>query len=108
MPDFNTTHANLNEGFVVAIAIEAKQGEGDAIAEILEGLVAPTMAEEGVKIFIPYRSPSNPLSFFIYELYVDETGWDAHNNSVHFLSAAQELLPRCEKRERIPFIPYVK
>lgn len=108
MPDFDTTHANLNEGFIVAIAIEAKQGEGDAVAEILEGLIAPTMAEEGVKIFIPYRSPGNPLSFFIYELYVDESGWDAHNNSKHFLATVEDLVPLCAKRERIPFIPYVK
>lgn len=75
MLDFKSTPANLNEGFVVAIAIEAKQGEGDVIAEILEGLIAPTMAEEGVKFFIPYRSPHNPLSFFIYELYDDEASW---------------------------------
>ena len=108
MPDFNTTHANLNKGFVVAIAIEAKEGEGDAIAKILEDLVAPTMAEKGVKFFIPYRSLNNPLSFFIYELYADEPAWVAHNNSVHFLSAVQELVPRCAKRERIPYIPYIK
>jgi quinol monooxygenase YgiN len=65
------------------------------------------MAEEGVKFFMPYRSPTNPLSFFVYELYVNEDGWDAHNNSEHFLSAVKELLPRVTKRERIPFVPYV-
>lgn len=99
--------ANLNQGFVVAISIEAKDGEADAVAEILQQLVVPTMAEEGVKFFMPYRSPTNPLSFFIYELYVDEAGWDAHNESEHFLSAIKELLPRVAKRERVPFVPYV-
>jgi len=99
--------ANLNDGFIVAISIEAKDGEQDAVADILERLVAPTMAEEGMKFFMPYRSPTNPLSFFVYELYVNEDGWDAHNNSEHFLSAVKELLPRVTKRERIPFVPYV-
>lgn len=99
--------ANLNDGFVVAISIEAKDGEADAVAGILERLVAPTMAEAGVKFFMPSRSPTNPLSFFIYELYVDEAGWDSHNESEHFQSAVKELLPRVAKRERVPFVPYV-
>ncbi len=47
--------ANLNDGFVVSINIVAKEGEADAVAEILERLIAPTMAEEGVKFFMPYR-----------------------------------------------------
>ena len=102
-----STAANLNDGFVVAINIEAKDGKADVVADILERLIARTMAEEGVKFFMPYRSPTNPLSFFIYELYVNEAGWDAHNNSEHFLSTVEELLPRVKGRERIPFVPFV-
>jgi quinol monooxygenase YgiN len=69
------TPADLNDGFVVAIMIEAKPGEADAVAEIGQKLIAPTLAEPGVKLFIPYRSPINPALFFIYELYVDEAAW---------------------------------
>jgi quinol monooxygenase YgiN len=99
--------ANLNDGFVVAINIVAKKGEADAVADILERLIAPTMAEEGVKFFMPYRSPTDPNAFFVYELYRDEAGWDAHNDSDHFQSAVEELLPKVEVRERVPFVPYV-
>ena len=99
--------ANLNDGFVVAINIVANDGEADAVAEILERLIAPTMAEEGVKFFMPYRSPTNPNAFFVYELYVNAAGWDAHNASAHFQSAVKELIPKVAVRERIPFIPYV-
>jgi quinol monooxygenase YgiN len=53
------TH-DLNEGFVVAITIEAKPGEADRVAAILKELVPPTTAEPGVKQFLPYRSPTNP------------------------------------------------
>jgi quinol monooxygenase YgiN len=99
--------SDLNVGFVVAINIVAKEGEGDAVADILQSLVAPTMAETGVKFFIPYRSPSNPLAFFVYELYVNEAAWDAHNNSAHFLSVVDELVQRVAFRERVPFVPFI-
>lgn len=102
----NPTAKNLNEGFAVAINIVAKEGKGDAVAEILQGLIEPTMAEEGVKFFVPYRSPTDPLSFFIYELYVDEAGWEAHNNAPHFLSVVDELVSLAEHRQRIPFVPF--
>lgn len=98
--------AELNEGFVVAITIEAKEGQADAVAAILGELVAPTLAEPGVKLFIPYRSPTNPLQFFIFELYVTEDGWRAHQETEHFKAAIGELVPRAARRERIPFVPY--
>lgn len=98
--------ANLNTGFAVAIEIVAKEGKGEALAKILQGLIAPTMAEEGVKFFIPYRSPTDPLSFFIYELYVDEAGWEAHNKAPHFLSIVDELVSLAAHRQRIPFVPF--
>ncbi|MDX1402061.1 MAG: putative quinol monooxygenase [Kiloniellales bacterium] len=100
--------ANLNDGFAVAINIVAKEGKGDAVADLLTGLIAPTMAEKGVKFFVPYRSPSEPLSFFIYELYVDEAGWEAHNNSPHFLKVADELVSLAAHRQRVPFVPLAK
>lgn len=98
--------ANLNEGFAVAINITAKEGKGDALAKILQGLIAPTMAEEGVKFFMPYRSPTDPLSFFIYELYEDEVGWAAHNAAPHFLDVVDDLVALAAHRERIPFVPF--
>jgi quinol monooxygenase YgiN len=98
--------ADLNEGFVVAVTIEAGEGEADAVAALIAGLVAPTLAEPGVKLFIPYRSPTNPHLFFIFELYVNEDGWRAHQETAHFKAAIAELLPRAARRERIPFVPY--
>jgi len=103
----NPVAANLNDGFVVAINIVAKEGEADAVADILQDLIAPTMAEEGVKFFMPYRSPTDTNAFFVYELYVDAAGWDAHNASEHFQKAVKELVPKVTFRERVPFVPYV-
>jgi quinol monooxygenase YgiN len=78
----------------------------NAVAALIAGLVAPTLAEPGVKLFIPYRSPTNPQLFFIYELYVDEDGWRAHQETGHFIAAIADLVPRTVRRERIPFVPY--
>jgi (4S)-4-hydroxy-5-phosphonooxypentane-2,3-dione isomerase len=99
--------AALNDGFVVAIMLEAKQGEADALAEILRVMTAPTMAEPGVKLFLPYRSPTNSSLFFIFELYVNEAGWAAHEATDHFKAAIKGLLPRVTRRERVPFIPFL-
>ena len=101
------TPQQLNSGFVVAITIEARDGEAQAVAAILEGLVEPTMAEPGVKLFLPYRSPTNAGLFFIFELYKDEAAWGAHQATDHFKTAVADLLPRVTKRERVPFVPYV-
>lgn len=100
------TPEELNDGFVVAIDIAAKDGEAEAVAGILEGLVAPTMAEPGVKLFLPYRSPGDPARFFVFELYRNEDAWGAHQETAHFKAAVERLLPRVSKRERVPFVPY--
>jgi quinol monooxygenase YgiN len=99
--------AAQNEGFVVAIMLEAKEGEADALAGILRDLTAPTMAEPKVKLFLPYRSPTNTALFFVFELYVDESGWAAHEATDHFKAAVKELLPRVARRERVPFFPFL-
>ena len=99
--------AELNEGFVVAIMLEAKDGEAEALAGILRDMTPPTMAEPGVKLFLPYRSPHYRSLFFVFELYVDEAAWGAHEQTDHFKAAVKELLPRVTRRERVPFIPFL-
>ena len=98
--------SELNQGFVVAIQLEANVGEEDRLAKSLERLIEPTMSEPGVKLFLPYRSPTDPKTFFVYELYVDESGWTAHQQTSHFKAFVDEMLPRLARRERIPFVPF--
>jgi quinol monooxygenase YgiN len=86
---------------------EAKEGEADALAEILRDMTPPTMAEPKVKLFLPYRSPTNPALFFVFELYVDESGWAAHEATDHFKAAVKALITRVTRRERVPFIPFL-
>jgi quinol monooxygenase YgiN len=99
--------AALNEGFVVAIMLEANDGDIDKVLEIQRWLAPLSMAEPGVKLFLPYQSPTNPALFFIFELYVDEAGWAAHQETEHFKKAIPQLLPLLKRRERIPFVPFL-
>jgi len=106
MPEQTFAPADLNQGFVVAIYLEAKPGEEVRLAASLQALIRPTMAEPGVKLFLPYRSPTDPKAFFVYELYKDESGWAAHQQTPHFKVFVDEMLPRLTRRERIPFVPF--
>lgn len=99
--------ATFNEGFVVAILLEANDGDVDKVVDIQRWLTPPSMAEPGVKLFLPYQSPTNPALFFVFELYVDEAGWAAHQETEHFKKAIPELLPLLKRRERLPFVPFL-
>ena len=81
---------SLNDGFVVAIMLEAREGQADAVAEILRVMTPPTMVEPGVKLFLSYRSPTNPLLFFVFEIYVSEAAWGAHEATDHFKTAVAQ------------------
>lgn len=100
------THAELNTGFVVAIEIVAKAGEENSVADALEALIKPTMEEPGVRLFLPYRSPTDAASFFIFELYENEAGWAEHQKTAHFKAFVENTVPRIVKRERVPYVPY--
>jgi quinol monooxygenase YgiN len=101
------TRTALNEGFVVVIMLEANDADIDAVVDIQRWLTPLSMAEPGVKLFLPYRSPTNPALFFVFELYVDEAGWKAHQETEHFKTAIPQLLPLLKRRERIPFVPFL-
>jgi quinol monooxygenase YgiN len=97
--------AAMNDGFVVAITLEANEADIDKVVEIQRWLTPLSQAEPGVKLFLPYQSPDNRALFFVFELYVDEAGWKAHQETDHFKKAIPELLPLLRRRERIPFVP---
>lgn len=101
------SYTELNQGFVVAIELDAKPGEEAAVAAGLQAMVAPTMAEPGVKLFLPYRAPTDPKAFFIFEPYENEADWAAHQETPHFKTFVDEILPRLARRERVPFVPFL-
>jgi quinol monooxygenase YgiN len=93
-----------NTGLAVSAAWEARDGEDDAVADVLAQLGARARTEPGVKLFLVHRNLANPRQFLFYELFEDEAAFDAHQQTEHFRSLVLEQgLPRLVKRERVRY-----
>jgi len=87
--------------YVVAAKWTANPGEEDRIARICEELTEPSRAEPGNLYYQAQRSIENPRLFYLYEQYVDETGYEAHQATEHFTRLVKgEAIPNLESRER--------
>jgi len=91
--------------YVVAATYRAKEGEEERIREILELMAAPSRAEPACRFYQAHRSPEDPRTFFLYEQYDDEAGYQAHMASEHFERHIKgEAIPRLESRQRAFYI----
>jgi quinol monooxygenase YgiN len=111
MEDTMTTlakhHAPTQGSFALSVTWEAKPGEGDAVAEILHQMAEAVRSEPGTLLFWPHRSKDNDHVFLLYELYVDEAAFTAHQQTPHFKSLiVGQALAKLARRERVPFVPF--
>ena len=107
MPELMKSSAPADGRLALAVTWEAKAGEADAIADILARLANAVKAEPGTLLFWPHRSSSNDHVFFLYELYVDEGAFLAHQQTEHFKDLVLgQALPRLARRERVQFVPF--
>ena len=91
----------------LAVSWEAKPGEADAVADVLRRMAVAVRSEPGTLMFRPHRSAANDHLFFLYELFADEAGFAAHQETPHFKSLILgEALPKLARRERVPFTPF--
>jgi quinol monooxygenase YgiN len=87
--------------YVVSALWRASEGEEDRIARICEEMTPPSREEAGNLFYQAHRSPEDPLLFYLYEQYVDEAGYQAHQDSEHFQRlVVGEAIPHLESRER--------
>jgi quinol monooxygenase YgiN len=100
-----TINDAVNEGGLLVVAQwEAKDGQAERIAGILDRFLPQAQAEPGVKLFLISRATDNPAQFLFYELFRDEAAFKAHQDSAHFKShIAGEALPLLAKRERAQY-----
>jgi quinol monooxygenase YgiN len=90
--------------YVVAATYRCKEGEEDTVLEILETMGPLSREEPGCLFYQAHRSPDDPRVFFLYEQYVDESGYEAHQATSHFERYIKgEAIPRLESRERAFF-----
>jgi quinol monooxygenase YgiN len=91
-------------GLLVVAQWEAKPGEADKVAAILDRFLPEAQREDGVKLFLISRARDNPAQFLFYELFRDEAAFKAHQESAHFKTCiAGEALPLLAKRERAQY-----
>src|SRR5690349_23272796 len=91
-------------GLLVVAQWEAKEGEADKVASILDRFLPEAQREAGAKLFLISRSKDNPAQFLFYELFRDEAAFKAHQESAHFKTyIAGQALPLLAKRERMQY-----
>jgi quinol monooxygenase YgiN len=91
-------------GLLVVAQWEAKDGEADKVAAILDRFLPEAQREAGAKLFLISRAKENPAQFLFYELFRDEAAFKAHQESAHFKTyIAGQALPLLAKRERAQY-----
>jgi len=91
----------------LAATWEAKEGESEAVADILRRMASAVKAEPGTLIFWPHRSSANDRLFFLYELFADDAAFAAHQQTEHFKTLViGQALPKLARRERVQLMPF--
>ena len=68
----------------------AGNGKEDRLRAVLQGMLAPTRAESGCKLYELYESDSKGR-FYIYEIYESQAALDQHAASPHFKHLKQTV-----------------
>jgi quinol monooxygenase YgiN len=91
-------------GLLVVAQWEAREGQADKVAGILDRFLPEAQREAGVKLFLIGRGKDNPGQFLFYELFRDEAAFAEHQVSPHFKTyIADQALPLLAKRERAQY-----
>ncbi len=102
--DKQVNEAVAGGGLLIVAQWEAKQGEADKVAAILDRFLPEAQREEGAKLFLISRATENPAQFLFYELFRDEAAFKAHQESAHFKTyIAGQALPLLARRERAQY-----
>ncbi|HZM54072.1 MAG TPA: antibiotic biosynthesis monooxygenase [Acidimicrobiales bacterium] len=70
--------------FVVAAIWKAKEGEERRVEEVIRKMTQPSRDEEANLFYQAQVSPEDPRTFFLYEQYTDEAGYEAHKATPYF------------------------
>ena len=103
--DKKTVSEAVNGGGLLIVAQwEAREGQADRVAGILDRFLPEAQREPGAKLFLISRAKENPAQFLFYELFREEAAFKAHQESAHFKTyIAGEALPLLAKRERTQY-----
>jgi quinol monooxygenase YgiN len=104
MDNKTVSEAVSGGGLLVVAQWEAKEGQADKVADILNRFLPEAQSDPGAKLFLIGRGKENPAQFLFYELFRDEAAFKAHQESAYFKTyIAGEALPLLAKRERMQY-----
>lgn len=93
---------------VLAVTWVARDGEADAVADLLRQLMPLSRSEPGCLQYEAHRDPDDPNTFVLFESYADQDALDAHAASTHFQELVLgQALPLLASRERRLLTPLV-
>ena len=75
----------------VVAHIHAKPESADLVKDILIGLIAPTRAEDGCKLYELMVDQESPAEFCFVEEWTSKAHLEAHLNTAHFNAAGEQL-----------------
>jgi quinol monooxygenase YgiN len=79
----------MAELHVIARSV-ARSGSENQLRDLLQGMLAPTRAESGCKLYELYESDSKGR-FYFYEIWEDPTALQQHAASPHFKRLQQAI-----------------
>src|ERR1700683_2683326 len=79
----------MAEVHVIARSV-ARSGKENQLRELLRGMLAPTRAESGCKLYELYESDSKGR-FYFYEVWESQAALDQHAASAHFKHLEQTV-----------------
>lgn len=87
--------------YILAVTWVAKPGNEDEVKKILHELHVASNKEPGCLTYEVHVDPEDARQFFIYEVYQDAAGLEAHQETAHFKQLVLEkAIPLLEFRER--------
>jgi quinol monooxygenase YgiN len=85
--------------FVVIATWKARPGKEALVREVIAAMTPPSRREPGNLFYQAQVSPQDPLTFVLYEQYVDAAAYDAHKATPHFQEqVVGRALPALESR----------
>ena len=86
--------------FVLSVNLRIKPEHVESCtAKTIENAIA-SRKEPGCKQFDVLVDPKDPTQLMLYEVYVDEKAFEAHQQTAHFKKYAAEAVPLFASRER--------
>ncbi len=87
--------------YVVAATYRTNPGEEDAVRDALVAMQAASASETGCLAYYAHRLIEDPRVFFLYEQYINEQAYTAHQQTTHFATYIRgQAIPRLETRIR--------